>query len=435
MAKERSFHDLSHTLSVHDTGETLYGPVLGRGALVGEWEVESTRAQGGFGSVYRCRHVGTGHIAATKVLHAHLVHSTEQVSRFQREIEIVQKLRHPGIVELLEAGQLFDGRPYLVMEWLDTETLEDRLHQHGPLPVSELAALLDDLGPALDAAHAAGVVHRDLKPSNVLVQPTKIIDFGVAKIVDEAATAKLTRTGTRIGTPAYMAPEQFRGEAVSPRTDVYALGVLMFRALTGQVPFSGASAVVLEKLHLGSPPPRASDLAPSNPWSSEVDDVIAGCLEKDSTRRFASAGTAARMLREAATRGKTVAGLRSARVSALGLYLNLGSTDLVPHVEDRLTAAGLSIVTASSSSLLAAAPLPESESEARDLRRRALACARALAAAYPGAVIRLHAAPARVLVLRGAVRVIGGDLADLRTWPVEPGHAGVTASPLALDGL
>jgi serine/threonine-protein kinase len=204
----------------------------------------------------------------------------------------VQRLAHPSIVSLHEVGWLEGGRPFLVMERLDGWSLGRILTQRGSLPVRET---LDYFGPicdALGAAHRAGIVHRDLKPSNVMVSHpgqefwVKLIDFGIAKLV-APEVPRLTRTGSQVGTLTVMSPEQLLGMPVDWRTDIYALGVLLYQCVTGQRPFVG-STITLEQMHLHAPAPRPSRIAPVGPG---IDRVILRCMQKDPDRRYLSADT------------------------------------------------------------------------------------------------------------------------------------------------
>jgi serine/threonine-protein kinase len=214
------------------------------------------------------------------------------VARFLREAEVVQRLAHPNIVSLHEVGWIDGGRPFLVMERLDGWSLGRILTQRGSLPVRET---LDYFGPicnALGAAHRAGIVHRDLKPSNVMVSHpgqelwVKLIDFGIAKLV-APEVPRLTRTGSQVGTLTVMSPEQLLGMPVDWRTDIYALGVLLYQCVTGQRPFVG-STITLEQMHLHAPAPRPSRIAPVGPG---IDRVILRCMQKDPDRRYLSADT------------------------------------------------------------------------------------------------------------------------------------------------
>lgn len=224
--------------------EALYGEELGVGALVSDWLVEQVHYRGPVSTLYRARHVRTGALAALKVLLPQP--SDVALRRFRREAETLQRLRHPHIVDVLGYGTLADGRPFIAMEWLEGRDLAAELASRGPLSPGEALEVLEQVGGALRTAHQAGVVHRDLKAQNVVRLSTgsgaprvKLVDFGVAKGLtpDAPGASTLTLTGVSLGTPLSMAPEQIRGEPPDARTDLYAMGVLLFQLVTGQPPF------------------------------------------------------------------------------------------------------------------------------------------------------------------------------------------------------
>jgi serine/threonine-protein kinase len=260
---------------------------LAPGTLVGgAWLVEATRAAGGFARLYRARHVSDGRVAALKVLHRRHVDSASALRRFQREAETLARLSHPAIVTVWGSGELTDGRPWIAMAWLEGEDLGAALARRGPLPLAETVALARALAAPLQAAHAAGVVHRDLKAENVMLGAggaVTLVDFGVAKLAWAEAGGGAT-TATVLGTPLSMAPEQILLRPVDARADVYALGLLVYRALTGRHAFVADDAVELTELHLSAPPPRASAHAPV---PEAVDAVIRRCLAKAPDDRFA----------------------------------------------------------------------------------------------------------------------------------------------------
>src|SRR5688572_17887910 len=225
--------------------------VLSPGITVAGYVVETMSARGGFATVYRARAAATGEIVALKLLHPELSTSSTLVRRFRQEAEALNLIAHRNIVKIFEVGEFTPGRPFLAMEWIHGHTLEAELRRRGTFSADEVLGIMEDLCAGLAAAHDAGVVHRDLKASNVMIVPRghwfdlKIVDLGIAKLVDnEASGAKqgLTTTGTVIGTPHCMAPEQVLGQQVDQRTDIYALGVLTYFLLTGRYPFQARTA-------------------------------------------------------------------------------------------------------------------------------------------------------------------------------------------------
>jgi eukaryotic-like serine/threonine-protein kinase len=220
---------------------------LAAGTAIGEYVVEGKIGEGGMGVVYAATHPVIGKKAAIKVISHSLSRDTDAVQRFIQEARSVNTIRHINIVDVFAFGQLPDGRRYFVMEWLQGSSLAGRI-AGGPMPPFEAVEVLDQIADALEAAHEKGIVHRDLKPDNIFLvdvrggrQLVKLLDFGIAKLMDEGGVINRTRTGMMMGTPGYMSPEQARGVRVDHRTDVYALGAIAFELLTGKLPFDGES--------------------------------------------------------------------------------------------------------------------------------------------------------------------------------------------------
>ncbi|RYZ41672.1 MAG: serine/threonine protein kinase [Myxococcaceae bacterium] len=266
---------------------------------MGEFVIEERIGAGGMGVVYRAVHPLIGKQAAVKVLRAELM-SAEQEQRLLVEARAVNAIRHPGILDIFNFGRLADGRPYIVMELLRGQSLSELMHAKGRLDVGTTVWMLDQMASALGAAHRAGVVHRDLKPANVFVvevpdaPPTlKLVDFGIAKVLRSSGELTLT-AGAVLGTPDFMAPEQIRGGAISPATDLYALGVLAFQMLTGEKPFQGENVQVMFA-HVEQPAPRASSTV--NGLPPKLDALVLQLMEKDPARRPASAEAVRQQLR------------------------------------------------------------------------------------------------------------------------------------------
>jgi serine/threonine-protein kinase len=446
--------------------EALYGAEFGPGALIGDWVVEELRARGGFGVVYRAHHAATGEVAAVKVLHAHLVGAPGIRRRFRQEAETVQRLRHPNVVTVHAYGELSDGRPWFAMEWVEGHTLADELAARGPVTLGEVVPIVEELGAALDAAHALGVIHRDLKASNVLLVPegermgVKLVDFGVAKLTEQdPGTPALTSTGARVGTPHSMAPEQILGQTVDARTDVYALGVLVFQLLTGHFPFTGESALEIEELHLSAPPPRPSDHAPV---PLAVDAVVLRCLAKKRDERYASAAEAVAALRRAASGAvegepqRPSGRFRALPGAGVGVYLEAGLAvdeadaddalldaldELLVAARDELAAAGLTPAVDAASAVLAVAPLPPEPLAAREARRRAVEAA--LNLSYHLAEGRdprlsvslvLHSASLTTIMVEPP-QFVAGDLLLIADWTPARIAGAVVATDAALEGL
>jgi serine/threonine-protein kinase len=223
---------------------------------------------------------------AVKVLRADLAEDDATRTRFRREAIAAAKVSHPNIVSTYDTGD-DDGVAYIVMELVQGPTLRHLIDAHGGLPVLEVVRVGVEVADALASAHRAGLIHRDVKPANVLVPPTgpvKVTDFGIAKAV---GTDDLTRTGTVMGTARYLAPEQVNGRPTDPRTDVYALGLLLFEALCGHPPFGGDTEIATAMARLTTSAPAIRDARPD--VSVALDDVIHRCLARNPAARFGSA--------------------------------------------------------------------------------------------------------------------------------------------------
>jgi serine/threonine-protein kinase len=262
------------------------------GTLIGEYQVEREIGRGGMGVVYAARHPVIGKHVAIKVLDLFFSRDAALVKRFTDEARSVNKIGHPNIIDVFSFGQLADGRQYFVMEFLEGETLASWLTKGIP-PASEMCRLLLQTCEALEAAHREGIIHRDLKPENLwIARPKhgesfiKVLDFGIAKLSEGGEEKSVTRTGTVMGTPQFMSPEQCTGRAVDHRTDVYAMGVILFRIYCGRFPFDGASVAEIIADQLYQPPPRPSSVVSLPP---ALDELILRCLDKDPARRPASA--------------------------------------------------------------------------------------------------------------------------------------------------
>src|SRR5580658_10739242 len=271
--------------------------------LAGRFVVEREVGRGGVGIVYRAHDQVAGQAVALKVIALPGVDAGEE-ARFQREGRVLAGLNHPGIVRVVAFGQLDEGQPFVAMEWLEGEDMAQR-HRRAPLPLAAALRVAADVADALGAAHASGIVHRDVKPSNIFLVGSerdanapfrvKLVDFGVASTAD----TKLTRTGAIVGTPAYMAPEQARGDGeVDARADLYALGATLFELLTNRPPHVGPTAIAILARLVTTPAPRLSDVLPDT--SVRLDDAMAGLLATNPADRPGSADAVAQELREIA---------------------------------------------------------------------------------------------------------------------------------------
>jgi serine/threonine protein kinase len=263
-------------------------PIIGQ-LLDGSYEVLRVIGEGGMGRVYEARHTRL-HTKrfAVKLLHHELARQPEVVTRFQREAEAASVLTHPNVVGVYDVNTSADGRPYIVAELLQGEDLGSYLERVGKLPVAEAVRLVRQVCRALGAAHTHGIVHRDVKPENIfLVKPNatvKVLDFGISKVAENSDG--LTKTGTVMGTPDYMAPEQARGDRVDARADIYAVGAILYRALTGRKPFDGTDPMAILTAVLTQEPQRPSTLNAKIPLSLEL--IVQRTMAKLPAERFAT---------------------------------------------------------------------------------------------------------------------------------------------------
>jgi Tol biopolymer transport system component len=281
---------------------------LASGSRLGPYEIVSPLGAGGMGEVYRARDTRLERTVAVKVLPSHLSSSPEVRQRFEREARTISQLSHPHICALYDVGREGETE-YLVMEYLEGETLSERLAK-GPLALEQMLQHGTEIADALDKAHRQGIVHRDLKPANVMITKSgvKLLDFGLAKAMapavpapdltaqpTAAARSNLTEAGMIVGTFQYMAPEQLEGKPVDARTDIFALGAVLYEMATGRKAFAGASRASLITAIMSSEPASVSSMQPTAPPA--LDRLVKTCLAKDPDERWQSAADLARELR------------------------------------------------------------------------------------------------------------------------------------------
>lgn len=275
-------HDATPLEDAPDGEDPMIGAVLG-----GAYEVVRRVGEGGMGRVYEARHqrLPTRRFAV-KMLHPDLARQPEVVTRFQREAEASSVLSHPNVVDVYDVSSSPDGRPYIVAELLQGEEMGSHLERVGRMKPEDAAHVVRQVCAALGAAHGAGIVHRDVKPENVFLTNggarVKVLDFGISKVGENKDG--LTKTGTVMGTPDYMAPEQARGDKVDARADIYAVGAILYRSLTGRKPFENLDPMATLTAVLTRQPPRPSEVNPEVPLALEL--VIQRAMAKNPAERF-----------------------------------------------------------------------------------------------------------------------------------------------------
>ena len=276
----------------------------------GKYKILEIIGNGGMGVVFKARQTFIDRLVAIKVLHANLVTDDVFLSRFKREARVASKLNSSYAATIYDYG-LHNNLPYIAMEYVEGETLKDKITKEGALPLNYVVEMLEQICRALEEAHALGIVHRDLKPENIMickgrdgVDRFKVLDFGVAKLItgnnDQAATVK-TCAGQLFGTPKYASPEQVLGRELDSRSDIYSLGVILYQALSGYVPFDAPSVVEMLFKHVNEKPRSIISFRPSLRIPKTVDDLVLKCLAKDPSQRFQKVEDLTQELRVAMT--------------------------------------------------------------------------------------------------------------------------------------
>src|ERR671925_44745 len=264
--------------------------------LNGRYRLDAQIGAGGMSTVYRAFDTTLERRVAVKLMHREIAADTDQLERFRREARAVAQLSHPHIVGVIDAGEE-DGRPYIVFEYVEGETLKERIRRMGRLPIDEAIAYAIEIARALGAAHAQAIVHRDIKPQNVLVDEegsAKVTDFGIARSLDEQG---LTADGRVLGTTDYVSPEQALGHEVNGQSDIYSLGVVLFEMLTGDVPFHGENQVSVAMKHVREDMPDLQSRRPEA--SATLASVLDRMTDKDLGRRYPDVPTLVADLEEA----------------------------------------------------------------------------------------------------------------------------------------
>ena len=376
------------------------------------YRIDRLIGEGGFGQVWRALRERDGMLVAIKVLHLELIRSNDALRRFERELEAIGRLDHRNVVRALDHGTLDDGRPYLVLEYIEGPSLRDVIHERGSLPPHETLAILEPLCDALTQAHAVELVHRDVKASNVILghdahgpRPV-LLDFGLVKLLD-AEGPGLTSSRSMLGTPAAMAPEQMKGLPVNAATDVYAIGLLAYHMLTGAPAFAGTPGVVQSYLQIHGPRPRPSAKVDIDP---AIDEPIVRALAPDPKARYASPRELVDALRAIIEPSNA-----SAEQDVVTLYVEGGPVELAQAATFAANS-GMTIAMTAPDSLIAVAP----KLDVADARNRLEQIARAAKVAL---------GTSRATICGG---VVDGPALDVEAWAPYPLEGGLWITPSLL---
>jgi serine/threonine-protein kinase len=298
-------------------------PLLGR-TLPGGYVILELVGIGGMGRVYRAEQTNLGRTVAVKIIHPHLIGEENAAARFITEARAASRMNHPNSVSIIDFGKTKDGQLYLVMEFLSGKDLARLMYEEGPLPFRRIVDIARKILAALSEAHHLGIIHRDLKPENVIVEPTrtggddhvKVVDFGLAKMRIEAASPSITSPGIVCGTPEYMSPEQGRGDALDARSDIYAVGVLLYQLFTGHLPFEADSPTKVVLAHLTQKPADPRVVAPERGIPAPLVNVVLQALAKQPSDRFRDADDFSLALGEALVAVEDRVSFRSIPVAA-----------------------------------------------------------------------------------------------------------------------
>jgi eukaryotic-like serine/threonine-protein kinase len=283
-------------------------PLIGQEVDNGEYRIVEKIGAGGMGAVYKAEQPSMNRFVAIKVLHNRYLSRSDLVSRFRREARAMSQLSHPNTARVYKYGQLDDGACYFVMEYMTGGNLVQEVRNQGPIEPNRCINIMIQVCGALEEAHQAGIVHRDLKPENIFltnqggtVDFPKVLDFGLAKVSEKQMGSKsifnLTQQGAVFGTPEFMSPEQALGEPLDHRTDIYSLGLIMYEALTGKLPFDVAEKRQVMKAQIKDEPIPLSKRTAGRTFSPKLEAVLEKALAKDPVERYASAAKFAEALK------------------------------------------------------------------------------------------------------------------------------------------
>ncbi len=275
-------------------GTPAKDPFIGT-ILNGTYQIQEVVGRGGMGCVYKARDILMERTVAIKMLHAHLVQDQSSIQRFQQEARAASAINHPNVITAYDFGISETGQPYLIMDFLQGKSLSATIDESNGLEYSRAIHILAQTCDALHVAHTKGVIHRDLKPSNIMVVQNrddpdfvKIVDFGIAKLMPHSGkqSQNLTQTGELFGSPLYMSPEQFLGKTLDERTDIYAMGCVIYESLIGRPPFSGEHVLETMHKHIHEPPTKFATARPDLKIPAKLEAICMRALEKEPDARY-----------------------------------------------------------------------------------------------------------------------------------------------------
>ena len=281
--------------------------LIGQTVDNGEYKIVERIGTGGMGAVYKAEQPSMNRLVAIKVLHSKFATRDDLVSRFRREARAMSQLSHPNTARVYKFGEMPDGSAYFVMDYMEGKNLAHVVRESGPMEPARALNVMIQVCGALDEAHRAGIVHRDLKPENVFLTEQagtadfpKVLDFGLAKVTEKQmgrGSMMLTQQGMVFGTPEFMSPEQTQGESLDRRSDIYALGLILYELLTGKLPFDAKKPIDIMKAHVQQPAIPLNERLPDQDFGPELEQVIAKALEKKPEHRYQTAVEFATALR------------------------------------------------------------------------------------------------------------------------------------------
>jgi eukaryotic-like serine/threonine-protein kinase len=271
--------------------------------IAGRYRIVSKLGEGAMGAVYLGEHIRMGRKDAIKVLRGGLSGDTESIARFHRGARNLSAIRHTNVCTLYDYGETEDGSPFLALEFVTGESLKELIDREGALHPARATHIARQVADALDAAHDAGIVHRDLKPGNIMIEKgrdgsdvVKVVDFDIAKGPEPATGDEVTRLGYVVGTPEYMSPEQLMGDKLDGRSDIYSLGLVYFRLLTGELPFRGNNTQEIMVQRLTAAPLRLEQLLPAGQYPAEMQQILDRALARERAERYEQADQMSREL-------------------------------------------------------------------------------------------------------------------------------------------